>query len=931
MLRYTYDLESTVDVFTNCMMADGKLVFCLYGNEKFAVANQQFIQQQLEKFSKKSVYKENFKTQPEYLVRIYHPNDSLLMHDLSAMIQGRDIFTGEKCEYCGWNSARYDLTLICMIAALLSAHTNATPALIKKCSDFIIQYEGYDSRLHYDFADAFKNDVSLSMQKSIAKALLQRRQVAIGSGAHIDWAKIAKSDETGEASQYPPALKKEMAKFGLDIVIDEDVSLRNDNAWPIEKIEELIQYNCNDVVGTYAISKNSVMQAGLKTRDTLREMYPYTKPAIDLSAKYLPYERDATAANLAGLVLIGPNRIKPADIPAVQYMFPFPDGSVCDLLEYMHSHEEFMHDDLYTFFAHFRGKDTRLSKQMYQVTRQQPITHASTMNCPYYRDGQPLDAYIRVSTGGAHGSVMAGLHKFTPDEVKKWIRSDVGALPNEKPTIDLKNVLHADWSSFYPVMASKLQMYRTQDKVDRYTGIIEHRFKIKHSLPKNKLDWAEKEYKDYETEMGLKFVLNNATGAGNMHRKYALLPVDNKTLSMRLIGNMLIWALAQRLSQKGAFILSTNTDGIYFYGIEYKLAKKIVDEYVEEYGMGVDPEIVERFINRDTSNRIELRNNKVVDIRGRLRHGMNLFYNDHTLGANVPYPLIAAYAAIEYMKQDDWLTEPYDRHKLYDIISKVRDTYEDISPWYQIHVGSGSRRLTSDGEFLQRINRVLLTTDGHDIEMRSYRNLAQSDIFKVWQYAQKNHSIQDFAFNDGCDTNFGDSLTATDDLKDLRFFAKVKTSYDSYYVVVECEQTFHTFEEFKSFLKKTHAAYIGFQTDNEPRIVSRWKPGKMTGYPSTRGVICNTFDELKTFDKSTLDLDAYTDWAEDLLLSWKITADLPEVGMKYVDEANSSKTSSSKRNQAKTKPEKKQAQDMSKTTLYMRNAIDKLYNMKIDI
>ena len=57
------------------------------------------------------------------------------------------------------------------------------------------------------------------------------------------------------------------------------------------------------------------------------------------------------------------------------------------------------------------------------------------------------------------------------------------------------------------------------------------------------------------------------TGAGNQHNPYALLPVDNKTLSMRLVGNMLIWCLAQRVTQAGGYIISTNTDGIYFANI----------------------------------------------------------------------------------------------------------------------------------------------------------------------------------------------------------------------------------------------------------------------------------------------------------------------------------------------------------------------------
>src|SRR5699024_9895581 len=103
------------------------------------------------------------------------------------------------------------------------------------------------------------------------------------------------------------------------------------------------------------------------------------------------------------------------------------------------------------------------------IFRSQPVSGKSTMNCPYYRDGKPTDSYITVSTGGAHGSVMAGLSQKSEKEVDEWVKSNVGALKSEKPTIDLDNIIHLDWSSFYPVMSSKLELYRSEDGVDRYT------------------------------------------------------------------------------------------------------------------------------------------------------------------------------------------------------------------------------------------------------------------------------------------------------------------------------------------------------------------------------------------------------------------------------------------------------------------------------
>src|SRR5699024_7877378 len=182
-----------------------------------------------------------------------------------------------------------------------------------------------------------------------------------------------------------------------------------------------------------------------------------------------------------------------------------------------------------------------------------------------------------------------------------------------------------------------------------YTDIIRKRFRIKETQHFDKSHWRPDEYKLDQDQYALKVVLNAVTGAGNTHNTRTLIPLDNKTMSMRLMGNMHIWCLGQRLTQAGGLVIATNTDGLYMVGLSNDEIDKVVEGYVHDYGMPVEPEYVDRFINRDTSNRIEMLEGRVREVRGRLRHGVQPTYTDDAIGKNVPYPLAAAHAVIRYI------------------------------------------------------------------------------------------------------------------------------------------------------------------------------------------------------------------------------------------------------------------------------------------
>lgn len=795
-------------------------------------------------------------------------------------------YTSNDCfvEYYGWNSLRYDLPMLAMFDILLDKDSRAsndvncaTTGNLREVSNIIIGSDGPAWSLY----KRIDTDTAQLISEYNIKSTMRRAAYADG---HVDLAKLARSQDAGQEARFPPGLKKEMARYGLDIVIDELVAATDTRGLESSDIGQLVAYNINDVLGTAIVGRNSVITSSLLTRDMIRVMYPYTSaksvPA-DKVTRWNPPERDCTAAELAGRVLIGPERVKPRDSKVIDYTFPLPDGRA-DLLEYMKEHEEFMPSDLYVFFDHFRGRDTTTSYQDYHLKKAQPITHSATLNVPYYRNGKPIDCYIRVSTGGAHGSVMAGLSKYSDEDVKTWTRSDAGAAPQQKPTVDLENVLHLDWSSFYPTMARKLELYKTSDGVDRYSSIIERRLEIKSTLSHDRTTWGEAEWDMHYEEDGLKFILNNATGAGNMHNKYALLPVDNKTLSMRLIGNMLIWCLGQRLAQAGAFIISTNTDGLYITGIDFDTCKQVTEKYVEDYGMPVDPEVIGRFINRDTSNRIEIENGQVSSIGGRLRGGNVLVYPDTAIGRNIAFPPIVTNAVVKYMlDKPDWLNTMYDREFMKQVFKELSEE-ATLTAWYHVHTGSSTRKLKLDDTVMDKVNRLVLTTDGCIPSTLMSRKLVKAQILDLIQYVMTHCNPEA--------TVGGSIIKAWFESNDIEN-ATPELLNDSYRLVSFTEDKRHKSEvnesnelqQFRDHEREPDLCRLGLQNIDTLEITElrAWSQSdSIAGYPNGCKVTAlNSAKSLEEFNMDRLDVDAYIKWAEQLLASWKVTANIPAIGM----------------------------------------------------
>ena len=457
------------------------------------------------------------------------------------------------------------------------------------------------------------------------------------------------------------------------------------------------------------------------------------------------------------------------------------------------------------------------------------------------------------------------------------------------PTLDLNDVVHLDYTSYYPYLLLKRKTFITPDGKDRYKIIFDTRVNVKAELKKHEdvSKWTEREYRLSNNQLGLKLQLNSGSGAANTHKNNALLPLDNKILSMRLIGNMAIWVLAQRMVHAGAYVVSTNTDGIYITNIDKSTVREVLDKFIEDYGILVDPEYVDRFINRDVSNRMELYKQHdgsytINDLRGELRSAGKLVYNDIDHGHKITYPLAVGNAAIRYMVDDvDWNNKPYDRERMLKILNDIKQESTPIA-WCYIFTGTSVRKLWVDRKEAPKVCRFVLTNDGYKLDQQNKASLTDAEFkrlikkFKPGCNFEKLCEVSEVVFDN---KEFPDITNVAFAIKHS---AETRRDKDTFQPLDWGELTEEIYNRAKKAVGKRKKYSVCLVTKDEFDCYSElksWKFGKLAHVPEgSKGKLLNMAAELKSFNLDDLNMNAYLAWAEHMLSRWKISAKLSEDG-----------------------------------------------------
>jgi len=740
------------------------------------------------------------------------------MTDKKVMEYFKREFTGitGKSEWFGWNSKSYDLVLMSAILAYedLNKQLPSTET-IRKWSDVII-VDG--NRSFQQFFKSLTNDYGYP--DSFAKFGITQYRSLTASQLHVDIGALnEKSGEDASKNNFPFPLKVMQSYTGQD-VIDDDL-VKGDGTPSPESIEnglalksgeltekgliQLLSYNINDVISTGKIAEEPEYAGALETRDTLRLEYPFLTRKPNEYGYLYQLPRDATSSKYAGKIIRGKNEAELKDIPYVSYKFPFPDGQWYNVLDYIEQNEKNINPRVVEFYRHFENKDTS-SMESYHMYKNSSLTGKSTINVPYV-DGEGIatSAYNTSSLGGSHGGVVNNTHGhnlYDKRDRQFFFEFEDIAIKNYVATVDVKDVIHVDFASYYPTMNILLGVYKTGG-FDNYLDVRTKRYKLKAMLTDElKATDPEKYDEINRRQNALKLVLNGATGASNQHQPHADLPLDNATLSMRIMGNLFIYTLGQRFANEGGLVISTNTDGLYVTGITMEQANSVVDDFYKTYGLELEPEVVERMINKSANERIEItRNHKtnelgIASIGGSLNRSLG---NRIDLSSKINYPRVSGKAVINYIyNRETWLMEPIDMKYLRELILEQLNDFRPID-WTITLKGNKERRF------------YLEDADGYDIS-----NFENGDL--------------------------------------------------------------SMFNTKQSLLQNTNRIMM---TKNGRRItqIFKGKMEKITGLTSTRVSILNKQRALESVEnyKDDLDIDAYTQWAYNMLKTWHNTSVIPEI------------------------------------------------------
>lgn len=797
--RFFWDLEVLPYVFTNAFvdMENKIIVVMVKDKTDTPVYDLEVVHQYLQK------------AWSDYTLRpIMNMDDVKTFHNFTQHFMNQ---VGDT-EWFGWNTKGYDLMLMAgIIAHFEKSYTLPETETIREWSDFIIvdglRYAGsFFGRLGEVYGDAFRKRAGYIYRSCLA------------SLKHVDTGAL--NEQSGESDiekvDFMFPLKVMQSYTGNDVV--EDDMVKGDGSITPEMVEKgimtkdgqittkglirLLYYNINDVVSNGIIFEEKEYKGKLKTLDTLRTEYPFVTKGTGDKGYLYQITRDATSTQFAGKIIIGEDEIKPVDLEAVSYDFPFPDGTK-NALDFIEQNETGINPRVIEFYRHVEGQDTR-TKDDYNRVKDTTLTGKTTINVPYMNsNGDATSGFITLSWGGAHGGVVKNAHgrRLDRKEDEKWFREfETIKMKNVVATVDVKNVIHVDFKSYYPTLNILLGVYKTGD-VDNYYLARESRYELKDMLTEELFETDRAMYDDIdEKQDSRKLVLNGATGGSNQHkeRDKVDLPLDNATLSMRILGNLFIYVLGQRFTNAGGLVISTNTDGLYVYGVSMEDAERVVDDFYKTYGLELDPEHVDRMINKSANERMEIYSNKTV-IGGDLKRSLG---DRIDLRSKINYPRVSGKAVIEYMQsRDTWLMEPIDVKYLKTLVSRQ---LEDSNP----------------------------------ID---------------WTVTLKGNRDRTFYLED------------TDDYASSNL----------------------TYQIFDTQLKKIQSTNRIVMTTKGQRIIqhTKGKEEKISGLTSNVVTILNKKRELDDFDsyKDNLDIDAYTQWAYNLLNKWHNPAIIPEIDGKSVE------------------------------------------------
>lgn len=170
-------------------------------------------------------------------------------------------------------------------------------------------------------------------------------------------------------------------------------------------------------------------------------------------------------------------------------------------------------------------------------------------------------------------------------------------------------VVHEDFTSYYPNLLRNMRaFYNPELGEDRYASIFFDKERYGRELKQSGLSPDEKARLN-TLRNGTKLILNSASGAGDAAHKTPI-RMNNRIISMRILGQLFSWRIGQAQTLAGARIISTNTDGLYSVvngsdGFDEARNNQVLAQQQAAINIDIEPELM-FLISKDSNNRLEL-------------------------------------------------------------------------------------------------------------------------------------------------------------------------------------------------------------------------------------------------------------------------------------------------------------------------------------
>lgn len=162
---------------------------------------------------------------------------------------------------------------------------------------------------------------------------------------------------------------------------------------------------------------------------------------------------------------------------------------------------------------------------------------------------------------------------------------------------------HNDFTSYYPnLLRMLLAFYNKGLGYDRYGEIFDNKERFGKLMKDETLPEEERTFYSNQRE-GTKLLLNSASGAGDTNFKSPI-QMNNRIISMRIIGQLFTWRIGQAQTLAGGKVPSTNTDGLYSVMSE-TLNQQVLNKESAIINVAIEPESM-FLISKDANNRLEV-------------------------------------------------------------------------------------------------------------------------------------------------------------------------------------------------------------------------------------------------------------------------------------------------------------------------------------